>query len=290
MKLMQKLFSLGAVLIFVFSGFTYANPYQNSNQDELTFKESIWAKKGANGRMVVVPDGVFRRGEVVNLILRKVGKFKQGTDGKHWFDLDMLVRDPKNEIILEQKNLLGEKGHLLLEEGIASSPYGIFETHVGLDPGSYNMTLTIRDKVSGAKVSITKSFTMAEGLSYKKAVFAKKNQEGSLVPIDDATFARGESVHMILLNVGKFKKGEDGKHRFDININVKNKDDKQIFHKENMLGDKGHVLLEKDIADSPYGIFYTNIEMEAGTYLMTLTIIDKISNLKVSVTQPFHLK
>ncbi|MCP5104606.1 MAG: hypothetical protein GY950_14565 [bacterium] len=260
------------------------------NGDELTYKEALWAKMNEGGRMTAVPDGVFRRGEVVNLILRKVGTFQQGADGKHFFDIDMVVKGPSGAVVLSKKGLLGNEGHRLLENGIASSPYGIFESHVGLEPGKYQMTLTIQDKISGADVVAVKAFTLSGGLSYRKAVFAKKGNDGKLTPVDDSTFARGEVVNLIFLNVGKFKKGPDGKHLFDIDLEVKNPKGERIFQQEKMLGENGHTLLENDIADSPYGIFYTSIELEPGIYRMTLTIYDKIGNERVSVTKPFKLK
>lgn len=262
----------------------------SSEEKQLSYKEVILVRMRDEGRMVAVPDAVFRRGEVVDLVLLGVGKFQKGDDGKHWIDIDLLVKDPTGSVILDNKGLLGEKGHRLLKDDIASSPYGVFESGVGLEPGVYQMTLTIFDKISGAKISVTKSFTLSPGLSYQKTLFAKKGSDGALEPVRYATFSRGEMVNMIFIDVGKFKKGADGKHLFDIDIKVKNSDGKLIFQKEKMLGENGHILLENDIAKSPYGIFYTSIKMESGVYHMTMTIYDKISGEQVSVTKPFTLE
>ena len=262
----------------------------SSEEEQLSYKDVILVRMGDEGRMVAVPDAVFRRGEVVNLVLLDVGKFQKGDNGKHWLDIDILVKDPTGSVILDKKGLLGEEGHRLLKDDIASSPYGIFESRVGLEQGLYQMTLTIFDKISGAKISVTKSFTLSAGLSYQETFFAKKGSDGTLEPVKDATFSRGEMVNMIFINVGKFKKGADGKHLFDINIKVKNPDGRLIFQKEKMLGGNGHILLENDIAKSPYGIFYTSIKMETGIYYMTMTVYDKISSEQVSITKPFTLK
>jgi hypothetical protein len=260
------------------------------DDSQLTFKEAIWVRTNDDGRLVAVPNAAFRRGEVVNLVLRNVGIFQKGNDGKHRFDIDMVVKDPTGSVVLDKKGLLGEEGHRLLENDTAASPYGIFESHVGLEPGTYQMTLTVHDKINGANVSVTKSFSMSEGLSYQKTVFARKGKDGTLEQVPEPVFSRGEVVNLIVLNVGKFKKGADGKHLFDIDMTVNNSEGETVFQKEKMLGENGHTLLPDDIAKSPYGMFYSSIEMEAGVYRMTLTIYDKIGNEKVSVTKPFSLK
>jgi hypothetical protein len=276
------------VAIFIVAASLLAGETLSAQQ--LTFEEALWARNDETGRMVAAPEGVFRRGEVVNLVLLQVKTFQLGKDGKCRFDIDLLVKNPTGTIILDKKNLLGEDGHIELKDGIASSPYGIFESHVGLEPGLYQMILTIRDIISGARLSTTQPFTLSPGLSYQKTIFAKQGSDGSLNPINDAAFSRGEVVNMVLISVGKFKKDASGKHFFDIDMDVKNSEGKQVLKQDKMLGEKGHILLENDIADSPYGIFYSTLEMAPGTYYMTLSVYDKIADDKVSVTKPFTLK
>lgn len=258
--------------------------------DPLTYKEAILARTGEEGQMVAAPDGAFRRGEAVNLVLRQVGKFEKGTDGKHQFDIDLLVIGPDGSITLDETNLLGDNGHVLLENDTASSPYGIFETHVRLLPGKYQMTVTIRDKISGDQVSATKSLTLSEGLSHQKTIFARTGENGKLQPIREPVFSRGETVNMVFLNVGLFEKDADGKNAFDIDMLVKDDAGKVIFQQEKMLGENGHIVLENNVAKSPYGMFYSSIEMEAGVYRMTLSIYDTLNGEKITVTKPFTLK
>lgn len=257
---------------------------------QLTFEEALWAHNDETGRLVASSEAVFRRGEEVNLVLRQVKTFQPGKDGKCWFDIDLLVKDPKGNIILDKKNLLGNDGHIELKDGIASSPYGTFESTVDLEPGLYQMTLTIRDIIGGASLNTTHPFTLSPGLSYQKVIFAKNGNNGTLNPVSDPTFARGEAVNLIFINVGKFVKDASGKHSFDIDMVVKNSDGKEVLKQEKMLGEKGHLVLENDMADSPYGIFYSSLDLAPGTYYMTLTVYDKIANDKVSVTRPFILK
>ena len=287
MRLTIKIAALFVTAFFFISPFVSA---QSGEGKKLTFKESLLTKIGDDGRMVAVHDGVFRRGETVNLVLLQVKTFQKGTDGKHRFDIDMLVKGPAGDIILDQKSLLGENGHALLKDGIAASPYGIFETHPGLDPGTYQMTLTIYDKISGAKAVVTKSVKLSKGLSYQRVIFARRNSAGRMTPVENPTFSRGEIVGLIFINVGKFKKGPDGHHNFNIDMEVENSDGKQIFQGKEMLGKSGHLLLKDDIAQTPHGKFYTSIEMDPGIYRMTVSIYDKISGERLSVTKPFRLK
>ncbi len=126
----------------------------------ISVEDSLLARTGPDGNLVRVDNDVFKRGERVNLVLLNVGKFKKGDDGKHWFDIDLEVTGPKGEVVLSEKGLLGEKGHVFLPNDTAGSPYGIFSTTEGLEPGIYKMKLTIYDRIGKGKASVVKSFTL----------------------------------------------------------------------------------------------------------------------------------
>lgn len=281
-----------AAIIFLFFGFSAIMLMAAEGQTEhaLTCEEAAWARVDESGRMVAVPEGVFRRGETVNLVLRRVKTLQAGKDGKCHFDIDLLVQDPAGITILEQNELLGEKGHIVLKDGVAASPYGIFESRVGLEPGRYQMTLVVRDKISGARLPVTRSFTLAPGLSYQKALFARSESDGSLSPVAEAVFSRGETVNLVLVQVGRFKKDAAGKHFFEIGMLVKDPAGATVLQQDAMLGEKGHAALADDIAETPYGMFYSSLELAPGVYTMTLSIFDKIAGDQVSVTRPFTLK
>ncbi len=281
-----------AAIIFLFSSFSAITLMAAEVRAEqaLTCEEAAWARIDESGRMVAVPEGVFRRGEAVNLVLRRLKTLQAGKDGKCHFDIDLLVKDPAGTAILEQKDLLGEEGHIALKDGVASSPYGIFESSVGMEPGRYQMTLTVRDKISGAHLSLTRSFTLSPGLSYQKAIFARTQSDGTLNPVADAVFSRGETVNLVLIQVGRFKKDAAGKHFFDVGMVVKDPAGTLVFQQDAMLGENGHIVLADGIAESPYGMFYSSLELAPGVYTMTLSIYDKIAGDQVSVTRPFTLK
>lgn len=154
MKKYFPLFLLPFLLLF------NCSKIETSKSFLITVEDSLFARTGADGNLEREDNAVFKRGEVVNLVLLNVGKFKKGEDGKHWFDIDMEVIGPRGDIILSRQGLLGENGHVLLPNDTASSPYGIFSTTEELEPGIYKMKLTIYDRIGKGKASITKPFTL----------------------------------------------------------------------------------------------------------------------------------
>ncbi|MEP0857504.1 hypothetical protein [Trichocoleus sp. DQ-U1] len=126
----------------------------------LTFEKSFLVRKTPDKKVVPVNDGVYKRGEDVQLVLLNVGKFKKGQDGKNWLDMDMEVKNAKGEVILVKKSLIGEKGHTALKDDVAASPNGTVNTTPKIQPGTYQIQLTIYDKVGGGRVTETKAFTL----------------------------------------------------------------------------------------------------------------------------------
>ena len=56
-------------------------------------------------------------------------------------------------------------------------------------------------------------------ISIEDHTFARSDQSGQMVIVDDpVVFKRGEDVHLILLNVGPFKKDEAGLNWFDLDM------------------------------------------------------------------------
>lgn len=128
------------------------------------------------------------------------------------------------------------------------------------------------------------------GLNFDDALLARMNEEGVLMPTEKAEFQRGENVHLVLLNVGKFKKGEDGKHWFDMNVQVVGPNDQIVLEQEDLLGENGHIVLPDDMAASPYGLFNTSDQLDVGGYTMEVTIIDKVSGGTANAKKSFELK
>jgi len=261
-----------------------------ADASELQYKEVMFAREGADGRMIHVDNAEFKRGEKVHMVLLEVGKFVLGADGKHRFDLDLFVKDSAGQVVLNEPGLLKEQGHTFLEGGIAPSLSGIFTSHVGLKSGTYQMTVVIRDLVGGGILKVTKPFSLNAKLSFTEAVFARKNEDGNLQRVDDAVFNRGEIVHLVLLNVGTFVPAANGEHWFDIHMLVTNASGAVVLDQKNLLNENGKGVLKDNIAESPYGMFYTDLSMAPGEYKIKLTVEDRIGGQTLQVTRKFYLK
>ena len=131
--------------------------------------------------------------------------------------------------------------------------------------------------------------TESDGLNLEGYKFASPSESGALAVKEDQFFKKGDIVCLILTNVGKFKKGEDGLNKFDMSVEVTDPDGKIAYSQSDMLGENGHVLLPNDIAVSPYGVFNSTTEMASGRYLFKLTIFDKVGTGKLSKTVTFNL-
>lgn len=126
----------------------------------LNIEDTVFALTGADGKLTVVDTPEFNRGDEIAYILMNVGTFKKGEDGLNSFDIDMLVTDSAGKVILDEKGLLGDAGHLALPNDTAESPYGVFTTTPELEAGKYSIKLTVTDKVSGGLATSTGSLTL----------------------------------------------------------------------------------------------------------------------------------
>lgn len=128
------------------------------------------------------------------------------------------------------------------------------------------------------------------GLDIEKATFALVNEDGSLNPVDDPTFKRGDKVAYVLLNVSGFKRGADNLNSFDMDMLVTGPNDEVILDQKSMLGENGHLDLPNDTAESPYGIFTSSEALTAGEYSIKLTVTDKVDNGSATRSSTFNLQ
>jgi hypothetical protein len=127
----------------------------------ISIGDHTFARTGDGDKLVPIDDpAVFKRGEAVHLVLQNVGPFKKGDDGLNWFDLDMEITGPDNVILLSQTGMLGDGGHLALENNMAKSPYATCTTTPDVAPGKYKFKLTIYDKIGSGKATETATFTL----------------------------------------------------------------------------------------------------------------------------------
>jgi hypothetical protein len=128
-------------------------------------------------------------------------------------------------------------------------------------------------------------------ISIEDHTFARTGDGDQLVTVDDpAVFKRGDAVHLILQNVGPFKKDDAGLNWFDLDMEITGPDGVILLSQTGMLGDGGHIALEKNRAKSPYATFTTTPDIAPGKYKFKLTIYDKIGSGKASLTGIFTLE
>ncbi len=130
----------------------------------------------------------------------------------------------------------------------------------------------------------------SKGISIEKSELARIDENNQIVAAEDKTFERGEDVHYILYNVGKFKEGEDGLHWLEMDLQVTDQDDNIILDAKEMLGENGHIKLKDGYAATPYGTFETTENLEPGKYRIKITIFDKVGNGKATVSSTVVLE
>jgi len=128
------------------------------------------------------------------------------------------------------------------------------------------------------------------GLDFEKSVFAKVDEAGKIQILEKPEYERGETVHFALMKVGKFKKGDDGKHQVEMDLKVRDTKGKKIFEKKGVLGEGGHTELKDDTAESPTGIFPHTASVEKGNYSIQVIVYDKIGGGKAGDEGAFTLK
>ena len=127
----------------------------------ISIEDYTFARTGDNDQLVAVDNpAVFKRGDAVHLVLQNVGPFKKADDGLNWFDLDMEITGPDGVILLSQTGMLGDGGHIALENNRAKSPFATCTTTPDVVPGKYKFKLTIYDKIGSGKATQTAIFTL----------------------------------------------------------------------------------------------------------------------------------
>lgn len=127
----------------------------------VSIDDYIFARTGDDGQLEKVDDpAVFQKGENVHLVLLDVGPFKKDDTGLNWFDINMEITDPDGNIVLSDTAMLGEAGHIALDNNRAQSPYGSCTNTADLEPGKYKFKLTIYDRLGKGRASQSAYFTI----------------------------------------------------------------------------------------------------------------------------------
>jgi hypothetical protein len=144
--------------------------------------------------------------------------------------------------------------------------------------------------ISVVLISCTSTST-SRLISIEDHTFARTGDGDQLIPIDDpAVFRKGDAVHLVLQNVGPFKKDDTGLNWFDLDMEIINPDGRILLSQTGMLGDGGHIALKNNRAASPYATFHTTPDITPGKYKFKLTIYDKIGSGKATLTAIFTIE
>ena len=193
----------------------------------------------------------------------------------------------KAVLIYKPSNLKVIETSFVLEDMSGQGHFGFTRPEAGWPVGDYKVDLYFGDKLTK---SVSFEVGSLFGLTIQKAVFAKMGADGRLASVAGAVFKRGEKVNFVLLNVGKFKRGDDGLNWFDMDMEVKDPNGNVILSRQGMVGEKGHVAIPNDIASSPYAVFTTSTRLQPGNYRFKLIIHDKVGGGSVSKSATFILE
>lgn len=111
------------------------------------------------GEYEAVDDGVFNSGEIVYLMLFDVSGFEKDKDGLNKIEMDMRVTAADGSVIIDEKEMLGEGGHVKLDNNTAPNPSAAFTPPNELPAGEYTFFVKIYDKVNDGNASVSKKFT-----------------------------------------------------------------------------------------------------------------------------------
>lgn len=127
----------------------------------ITIDDYTFARQGSGTQLETISNpAVFKKGEIVHLVLFNVGPFKKDDSGLNWFDIDVEITDPAGGILMSETGLLGDGGHIALENDIASSPEGTFTTTPEMATGKYKFKVTIYDRIGKGKATQTATFNL----------------------------------------------------------------------------------------------------------------------------------
>ena len=145
--------------------------------------------------------------------------------------------------------------------------------------------------MSAIMFSCSPSTSTSKLITIDDYTFARQGDGEQLATISSpAVYKRGETVHLVLFNVGPFKKDDSGFNWFDIDVEIAGPDGTTVLSETGLLGDGGRLALENNIASSPEGTFTSTPEMAAGKYKFKISIYDKIGKGRATQTATFTLE
>ena len=138
----------------------YGIMHKKHQPSYLKYEKAVFARVTEKEGVIFLDKPIYERGEPVHFALIKVGKFKRDKEGKNWIDMDLLIKDPEGNVAMKKEHLLGEGGHMKLDDDTAPSPSGVYVPAGNVKLGKYKVSLRIYDKIGGAEVSDSGTFEL----------------------------------------------------------------------------------------------------------------------------------
>jgi hypothetical protein len=126
----------------------------------LKYDKAVFARVTEKEGVIFLNKPIYERGEPVHFALMKVGPFKKDKDGKNWVDMDILVKDPDGNVAMKKEHLLGDGGHLKLDNDTAPSPDGVYVPAGNVKLGKYKVSVRVYDRIGGGEVSDSGTFEL----------------------------------------------------------------------------------------------------------------------------------
>ena len=126
----------------------------------LKYDKAVFARVTEKEGVIFLDKPIYERGEPVHFALMKVGPFKKDKDGKNWVDMDILVKDPNGNVAMKKEHLLGDGGHLKLDNDTAPSPDGVYVPAGNVKLGKYKISIRVYDRIGGGEVSDDGTFEL----------------------------------------------------------------------------------------------------------------------------------
>ena len=127
------------------------------------------------------------------------------------------------------------------------------------------------------------------GLSIEGSHFVFVEENGSITMIPTNTYKQNESITFVLMNVGKFERGLDNLHWFDLDMIITDMEGNQLLKEEGILSGNGKADLKDDIAVSPYATYKPTSQVLPGNYIMELTIYDMVNGNEGTISDTFTI-
>ena len=236
-----------------------------------------------------VGNNIFTTSERLCYYAKKIRGVEPGRDGFHWYDMKIMLRDEKNNILDITEELFGDGGHAKYQNNLVTdNVYGFLRLD-SYDPGEYVAELTVYDKISRKSTPQEFAFVLKNDRDFGELEIRKV-----FIGIDNGAFcqqaangtlpssASGASFCIEPLVQG-FVKNKKGMNWFDVDLMIIDSSGNVVESIRDVFGENGENALPMDIMEGYY-VYFGKSGHEPGEYRYEITVYDRIS--KKSATAP----